>query len=710
MDQLSTGMVLNNRYRIVKRIAQGGFGAIYRAWDVNLRRPCALKESLGAQEVVREQFMREASILAGLTHPNLPRVIDFFDIPGQGHYLVMDFIEGQDLNEMIEARRGPLEESQVLPWMMQICDALIFLHAQKPPIIHRDIKPANIKINESGQAILVDFGIAKIQQSGQNTALGARAVTPGYSPPEQYGQGATDVQSDVYALGTTIYTLLTGKVPPDSVDIMAGIYAPPQPIKSVNPKVSEGISNVIEHAMQLDKARRFANMQEFKAALVQPNTVSSFPATVSASVNSAPAPTVVFAEQAEQPRRDTVPPIVQPGIQPTSIQPEKTGKRSGCIWIGVIGVLLIIILGSILGGGWMLFGDQFSSFPGKTPIAEDVAKTIEAAEAETLDSTATTALENTPTIPPASTQAPATKAPEATKASPPTDAPTKPPTASLGIGSTKVSEKDGMTLLYVPAGKSPMGASSADSQALNNEKPLSEITLDAYWIDQTEVTNAMFAKCVADGGCAEPRKMVGTDRNHYYDNPDMADYPIIYINWNNASDYCEWAGRRLPTEAEWEKAARGEDNRVYPWGNEKLSCDLANYWAWDYYDTWNERAGEPKGCSQGPQKVGSYSRGASPYGALDMLGNVGEWVADWYQGDYYSIRPDINPKGPVSGQYRVVRGLMGWFTQQNQQWIRHQGHLYDFADFQFNVRIGLRSYYSESRAFYDLGFRCAATP
>ncbi len=188
---LSTGTIINQRYRIVNLLGQGGFGAVYKAWDLNLSRPCALKENLDASAEAQKQFNREAVILANLIHPHLARVIDYFSIPDQGQYLVMDFVEGDDLQQILD-KSGPQPESRVIEWIGQICDALAYLHRQKPPIIHRDIKPANIKIDPEGKAVLVDFGVAKIWDPNMRTTQGARAITPGFSPFEQYGQAPTD--------------------------------------------------------------------------------------------------------------------------------------------------------------------------------------------------------------------------------------------------------------------------------------------------------------------------------------------------------------------------------------------------------------------------------------------------------------------------------------------------------------------------------------
>ena len=265
---LATGILLNRRYRIVHLLGQGGFGAVYRAWELNLNRPCAVKENTDISLEATRQFTREASLLANLSHPNLPRVTDHFSVTGQGQYLVMDFIDGEDLRETLEKSLEPLIEEQVLPWIIQVCDALTYLHSLPQPIIHRDIKPANIRITPQGKAFLVDFGIAKIYDAQLHTTSGAKALTPGYSPPEQYGQGRTDARSDVYALGATLYTLLTGQKPPDSVDMLTSISPKPLSARTLNSNVSPALSVAIEKAMQLERNLRYQSIAEFKNALL----------------------------------------------------------------------------------------------------------------------------------------------------------------------------------------------------------------------------------------------------------------------------------------------------------------------------------------------------------------------------------------------------------------------------------------------------------
>ena len=261
---IPTGSVIKGRYRIESILGLGGFGAVYRAWDLYENKACALKENLDTSEDAQRQFSREATVLARLWHPNLPRVSDHFIYPGVGQYLVMDFIEGDDLEVMVE-RLGPLPIEKGLDWISQISRALDYLHTYHPPIFHRDIKPGNIKITPAGKAVLVDFGLVKMSEPTLRTTVGARAVTPGYAPPEQYGKGRTDGRTDIYALGSTLYTILTGQEPPESVDRTTGILLIPP--SDVNPKINKKTESVILRAMQIAPKDRYQTAAEFKKAL-----------------------------------------------------------------------------------------------------------------------------------------------------------------------------------------------------------------------------------------------------------------------------------------------------------------------------------------------------------------------------------------------------------------------------------------------------------
>jgi serine/threonine-protein kinase len=224
-----------------------------------------------------------------------------------------------------------------------------------------------------------------------------------------------------------------------------------------------------------------------------------------------------------------------------------------------------------------------------------------------------------------------------------------------------INEKDMAEMMYIPAGEFLMG--NEDAEADSDEAPEHSVYLDAYWIYKYEVTNAQYRQCIVDGGCSG-------NLNSYSEN----EFPAVYISWYEANDYCRWAEGRLPTEAEWEKAARGEDRITYPWGESTPNCTLAQY----------------DDCSGQLMKVGSFPDGASPYGTLDMAGNAWEWVADWYDADYYYDSPTKNPTGPESGIYRVLRG---------GSWIYNENHLRS-SDRSRNDPDSSDDYY---------GFRCVAS-
>lgn len=269
---LERGVLLNNRYRIVEILGQGGMGSVYRAIDENLGLEVAVKDNLFTTDEYARQFRREALILAGLRHPNLPRVTDHFIIQGQGQYLVMDFIEGEDLRERME-RIGVLPDEDVITIGSAVCEALGYLASRKPSIIHRDIKPGNVKITPQGHIFLVDFGLAKTLDSSQETTTGARAMTPGYSPPEQYGTARTDHRSDIYSLGATLYAALTGAIPEDAL-ARAMDQSELTPIRQYNPRVSRRLATAMEKALAVRPDDRFQSADEFKQALLNASSLS----------------------------------------------------------------------------------------------------------------------------------------------------------------------------------------------------------------------------------------------------------------------------------------------------------------------------------------------------------------------------------------------------------------------------------------------------
>ena len=282
---LPTGTVLQGRYRVGQLLGKGGMGAVYQAQDLRLGgRPVAVKENFDASAQAQAQFQLEANMLANLNHSSLPRVMDHFIESSGKQYLVMDFVEGEDLEQML-TRQGRLTESQALRWFGQVCEAVEHMHGQSPPIIHRDIKPANVIVTPAGKAMLVDLGIAKLYQYGKQTVAAARAVTPGFSPPEQYGGARTDARSDIYALGATLYCMVTGQAPPEAMDRLGGARLTPP--RQPNPAVSPATEGAILWAMELDSASRPQTVGELRQALGRRReeyTVPPTPAPASPSV------------------------------------------------------------------------------------------------------------------------------------------------------------------------------------------------------------------------------------------------------------------------------------------------------------------------------------------------------------------------------------------------------------------------------------------
>lgn len=261
-------MLVDNRYRIVRLIGHGGFGAVYEAENLRQGLRVALKETFESGSI--RSLQDEFTILRGLHHSNLPHYYEIFEFQGNG-YLVMELVPGQSLEEVLDSQPGqPLLESQALGYAMQVCDALTYLHSQNPPIIHRDIKPANIRLTPAGLVKLVDFGLVK--QATGITPTSLRGLgTPGYAPIEQYGKISgqhTDARSDVYALGATLYHLLTGQVPTPALDRLSMNPDPLIPVRQLNPQISLQVANAVNKATQILQKDRYADVTTMKQALL----------------------------------------------------------------------------------------------------------------------------------------------------------------------------------------------------------------------------------------------------------------------------------------------------------------------------------------------------------------------------------------------------------------------------------------------------------
>lgn len=390
---LTPDTILQGRYRIIRQLGQGGMGAVYEAVDQRLDTTVALKETLFSDERLRRQFEREARLLARLHHPALPRVSDHFS-EGDGQFLIMQYIPGDDLSEMMARRQGPFPASQVLSWADQLLDALDYLHTQEPQIIHRDIKPQNLKLTARGQIILLDFGLAKGQGgdiSRITTAASIFGYTPNYAPLEQIQGLGTDLRSDLYSLAATMYHLLTGVKPPDALSRAAALVnGQDDPLllaSEANPAAGVQADQVLKKAMSQNREQRYASADEMRRAL----HAGEQGATIR---DRSEAQTVLFA-----PAAPTVAPATEVvAKQSTVAAGETTVVRRGVSgqgrralpWALSVAALLIVAVG-VLGVAWKMKNSRTEVAPSPSPAPIESPSV-----APTASPTQTIAAPNTP--------------------------------------------------------------------------------------------------------------------------------------------------------------------------------------------------------------------------------------------------------------------------------------------------------------------------
>lgn len=458
---LDKNTLLHDRYRVIEILGQGGMGSVYRAIDERLGVAVALKENLFTTEEYMRQFRLEAVILANLRHPNLPRVSDHFELKDQGQYLVMDFIEGEDLRNRMD-RVGSISEEEAAQIGAAICDALAYLHSRKPPILHRDIKPGNVKITPDGHIFLVDFGLAKVYQGGsQATTTGARAMTPGYSPPEQYGTARTDPRTDIYSLGATLYAALCGVIPEDGL-ARAMDNAQLTPLRKRNSKVSRRFASAIEKAMAVDPSDRFQSAEEFKKALIGTgnqmvpgsHTVAPPPPETFLPVN----PTEVLPAKEKTPPRPLSTPLEPPAageeipfVSPLKKQKERERKRR-LAWVRFFLLLILLSAASV---PFVAPGILPANLLGMVPFL-----------VPTNTPTVTPSPLPTPTFTSTPTVTPTAVPPTPTATVPPTNTPLPTVAITLGVEPTSTVESSALPASGTPVGGSGQVAYVSDRTGL----------------------------------------------------------------------------------------------------------------------------------------------------------------------------------------------------------------------------------------------------
>ncbi len=463
---LERDTLLHRRYRIVEILGQGGMGSVYRAVDENLGVDVAVKENLFTTDEYARQFRLEAVILANLRHPNLPRVSDHFVVGEQGQYLVMDFIEGEDLRQRME-RMGTINEDDAIQIGAAICDALDYLHARKPSILHRDIKPGNVKITPDGHIYLVDFGLAKVVQGSQATTTGARAMTPGYSPPEQYGTARTDARTDIYSLGATLYASLSGVIPEDGL-ARAMDNAQLTPLRKRNPKVSRRLAAAIEKAMAVDPSDRFQTGDEFKKALLgsksktqQLNGSGSYAVTPPPADSHLPKDPSDFESPVEVRPKTPVPAPPPPHpdeempfVSPLRKQKEREKKRQRALTRFVLILLFFIAIGIPILAPSIVPADLRASFPFFPAPSSTFTPTKLVLPSPTETATVLPTETLAPTFTSTPTKIPATKTPLPVQTEPIVLAVSNTPTASVTptVGITPVGGGEGQIAYAFLAG------------------------------------------------------------------------------------------------------------------------------------------------------------------------------------------------------------------------------------------------------------------
>ena len=655
------------RYHILEQLGEGGMAIVYKAFDLRLETNVAVKvirtERLAPEILGKslKRFEREAKSLAKLTHPNIVKVTDYGEHEGKP-YLVMSYLPGGTLKERLKSGAIPWQEAVQL--LLPIAHALEYAHEHS--LIHRDVKPSNILLMEKGQPILTDFGVAKlfdVDETAELTGTGMGIGTPEYMAPEQW-TGQVTHQTDIYALGVVLYEMMTGRKPyqadtPAALLLKQANDPLPRPRSFVS-GLPDAVEKVLLKALAKNPEDRYQGMGEMAKAME--GLLAGKP--------------VKEAEPARRVKEETLTAVeFEPGektqLDQKPIMRQKS-MRSRWAW-GIIGtgaLLLVVVLSllnlqALTGTPTRASGNQLAPTNTPTNLSRETS-TISIA-GPTLTATAMPAFTPTPT---------------------------------LGIGSSIIRSADGMVMMYVPAGEFTMGSDADDAMSecvkfrndclrdwFIDEEPPHQVYLGAYWIDETEVTNSMYALCIKAGRCSYQFRNNSFTRSDYSINPKYGNYPVMFVTWEQSKTYCVWAGGRLPTEAEWEKASRGTEGRIYPWGNQFTDntanfCDANCSFPWAYKklnDNYNDTA-----------PVKSYEEGRSIYGVYDLAGNVWEWTSSLrkpYPYDPQDGREDIFAQGD-----RVLRG----------------------GSWSFNI-IGLRAshhdeYNDPELWINSIGFRCAMTP
>jgi serine/threonine-protein kinase len=601
-------------YRIVRSLGKGGFGSVWEAEakDGTVVAMKILNPQVLQNEKVVRKFFHEAMILAKLDHPNICRLLDFFP-DGDNYAIVMEYVQGVELKQLLSQHKGPLPFEQAYAIAKQTLDA--FQYAHQNGILHRDIKPGNIMIDHSGNAKIMDFGIASMSTiASQDTAASMLSVN--YVPPERFDKSREiDTRSDIYSLGLVFYEMFAGRRAFDATDTSQVMFCHlneiPEPPKKFVDSLPQAISSAISKALEKNPDDRFNDFREFSLALKIDQQAYD-----DATAIYDDATLVTAAAPAEEP------------ASRVAAGAKEAPRKSAAPLIGIL-IALLLIGGGV--GGYVMLKRQAPA--PKTATATPVAEQAGSQNA-------------------------------------------------AKVYSEVEHPQDGSVMVLVPAGEFIMG-----SEKYSAEEPVQTIYLDNYYIDKYPVTNRQFQKFVTAAGYVTDAEtkgygMVRIGRRWKkvdgasWRKPDglttiedKADHPVAQVSYNDAVSYCRWAQKDLPTEAQWEKGARGPSGNEYPWGNTEPNDTVANF----------------DNVVGSTTPVGSYEKGRSYYGLYDMAGNVYQWTRDWYA---TGPRPAKNPLGPESGEEHVIKG--GSFIEGVE-----------------SIRSANRDRYAPDYSSFLFGFRCA---
>jgi serine/threonine-protein kinase len=632
------GRTIGN-YEVISRFGEGGMGELYLGRHTRLAREVIIKtirtDEFSPKQIehLRVRLEREAFIQSQLDNSHIVRVYDFI-ATDDATCMVMEYVKGRDLRKMIIQETGPIPADRAVKLFRQVLEAIDYAHnftyadqngEKYVGIIHRDLKPANILVTPDDLVKVTDFGIVKVRGATGGTQLGFNPGTPEYMSPEQARGRELDQRSDIYSLGIVLYEMLTGRVPfeddlnaTSDYEVRRGHIELPVPRPSeVYPGVSLELEKIVLKALEKNPDDRFQTAKEFLLA------VEAFERTGRAAWQTAP--------------------VV--GDRRTVLQPGRASRPAGAA---------PSIPAAPAAGGAVAAPTVARPANAATTNNQQARAVSQAGEAGT---------EVTPIVAPVKSKMPLLIGVAAVVLLAASfgvykmvsSGPTVTPGGSPGNGGETVPTMiPGMIL--IPGGEFQMGRDGGNPY----ESPAHTVKVKPFFIDKTEVTNEQYAEFVRQSRRQPPSHWTGGSFP-----PGEANFPVVNVSWNDANDYAQWAGKRLPTEEEWEFAARGRDGRLYPYGNE-----------------WKPRYSNA--AEDGYRKaraVGSYPEGASPFGVMDMAGNVAEWTASDY-------RPYPGSKAKPEDGFKVMRG--GAFNTKAIQQTATD-----------------RFYDAPTKTFDYVGFRCA---